>query len=44
MKLCDGQFFEATRSIAKKYPNIKYEEMIIENCCMQVITNYSAYS
>jgi isocitrate dehydrogenase (NAD+) len=36
MKLCDGQFLEATRTIAKKYPNIKYEEMIIDNCCMQV--------
>ncbi len=36
MKLCDGQFLEATRAVAKKYPNIKYEEMIIDNCCMQV--------
>lgn len=36
-KICDGQFLEATRSVAKKYPDIKYEEMIIDNCCMQMI-------
>lgn len=38
MKLCDGQFLEATRFVAKKYPQIKYEEMIIDNCCMQLIS------
>lgn len=37
MKICDGQFLEATRAASKKYPNIKYEEMIIDNCCMQLI-------
>lgn len=39
MKLCDGQFLAATREVAKKYPNIKYEEMIIDNCSMQLISN-----
>lgn len=38
MKLCDGQFLEATREISKKYPFIKYDEMIIDNCCMQLIS------
>lgn len=35
-KLADGLFLEATREIAKVYPFIKYEEMIIDNCSMQV--------
>lgn len=38
MKLCDGQFLAATREVARRYPNIKYEEMIIDNCCMQLIS------
>jgi len=39
MKLCDGTFLEATREIAKRYPFIKYEEVIIDNCCMQMVKN-----
>lgn len=38
MKLCDGQFLSGVREVAKQYPNIKYEEMIIDNCCMQLIS------
>lgn len=29
-------FLEATREVANRYPFIQYEEMIIDNCCMQV--------
>jgi len=39
MKICDGMFLEATREVAGKYPFIKYEEMIIDNCCMQIVKN-----
>jgi isocitrate dehydrogenase (NAD+) len=39
MKICDGMFLEATREVANRYPFIKYEEMIIDNCCMQVVKN-----
>jgi len=39
MKLCDGMFLEATREVAKKYPMIKYDEIIIDNCCMQMVKN-----
>lgn len=38
MKLCDGQFLEATREVSKKYPQILYDEIIIDNCCMQLIS------
>lgn len=34
MKLCDGEFLKATKKIAKEYPNIKYNEIIVDNCSM----------
>jgi isocitrate dehydrogenase (NAD+) len=37
MKLVDGLFLEACREVAPRYPFIKYEEMIIDNCCMQLV-------
>jgi len=39
MKICDGMFLEATREVANRYPFIQYEEMIIDNCCMQIVKN-----
>lgn len=39
MKLCDGLFLESCREVAKKYPFIQYEEMIIDNTCMQIVKN-----
>ena len=38
MKLADGVFLEATREVAKNYPSIKYEEIIIDNCAMQLVS------
>lgn len=28
--------FQCCREVAKKYPEIKYEEVVIDNCCMMV--------
>jgi isocitrate dehydrogenase (NAD+) len=39
MKLCDGLFLESCREVAEKYPFIQYEEMIIDNTCMQLVKN-----
>lgn len=39
MKLADGIFLDATREVSKKYPQIEYEEMIIDNCSMQMVSN-----
>jgi isocitrate dehydrogenase (NAD+) len=39
MKMADGMFLQATREVAKKYPSIKYEEIIIDNCAMQMVKN-----
>ncbi|KAL8569566.1 Isocitrate dehydrogenase [NAD] subunit beta, mitochondrial [Nucella lapillus] len=36
MKLGDGLFLKCCEEVAEMYPTIKYENMIIDNCCMQV--------
>ncbi|XP_065855718.1 isocitrate dehydrogenase [NAD] regulatory subunit 1, mitochondrial isoform X1 [Euphorbia lathyris] len=37
MKLADGLFLESCREVATKYPGIKYNEIIVDNCCMQLV-------
>lgn len=37
MKLADGLFLESCREVAKNYPGIKYNEIIVDNCCMQLV-------
>lgn len=43
MKLVDGLFLECARNAAKKFPFIKYEEMIVDNCSMQLVKNPSQF-
>ncbi|XP_057753374.1 isocitrate dehydrogenase [NAD] regulatory subunit 1, mitochondrial-like isoform X1 [Arachis stenosperma] len=38
MKLADGLFLEACREVAQKYPAIQYNEIIVDNCCMQLVS------
>lgn len=38
MKLADGLFLESCREVATKYPGIKYDEMIVDNCSMQLVS------
>ena len=35
-KLSDGLFLKECGEVAKLYPNITFNSMIIDNCCMQV--------
>ena len=37
MKLSDGLFLDCCRGIAKDHPEIKYDELIVDNCCMQLV-------
>jgi isocitrate dehydrogenase (NAD+) len=39
MKLSDGLFLECARSVAKDHRGISYEEIIIDNCAMQLVKN-----
>ncbi|CAH8478519.1 unnamed protein product [Heterobilharzia americana] len=38
MKLSDGLFLEVCSTMAKKYPQIEFNQMIIDNTCMQLVS------
>ena len=38
-KLSDGLFLNSAREIAKNYPQIKFKEILVDNCCMQLVQN-----
>ena len=38
MKLSDGLFLECARRVARDYPEITLNELIIDNCAMQLVT------
>lgn len=38
MKLADGLFLESCREVATQYPSIQYNEVIVDNCCMQLVS------
>ncbi|KAM6267640.1 isocitrate dehydrogenase [NAD] subunit beta, mitochondrial isoform 1-T1 [Spheniscus humboldti] len=39
MKLGDGLFLHCCEEVAELYPKIKFDTMIIDNCCMQLVQN-----
>ena len=43
MKMSDGLFLRCCREVAKEYPEITYAEHIIDNTCMQLVTNPYQY-
>ena len=43
MKLSDGLFIRCSRNVSKEYPEISYGEHIIDNTCMQLVTNPYQY-
>lgn len=43
MKLSDGLFLACARAIAKRYPQVKYEEMIVDNACMQLVLRHEQF-
>lgn len=38
MKLTDGMFLEEFRKVAEYYPEVKADDIIVDNCCMQLVT------
>lgn len=39
MKLSDGLFLSVAREVSKEYPEIEFEDIIIDNCSMQLVSN-----
>ena len=38
MKLSDGLFLETMKRISKDYPALEFSGMIVDNCCMQMVS------
>ncbi len=38
MKLTDGLFLDCIRAVAAEFKDIEYNEVIVDNCCMQLVT------
>ncbi len=43
MKFTDGLFLEAAREVAKKYPDIEFNDRIVDNMCMQLMQVPQSY-
>ncbi len=43
MKATDGLFLEVAREVAKGYPEIEFEDRIVDNMCMQLVTKPEIY-
>lgn len=43
MKFSDGLFLEVSREVAKQYPDIEFEDRIIDNMCMQLVQKPELY-
>lgn len=43
MKHTDGLFLEVSREVAKDYPDIEFEDRIIDNMCMQLVQKPELY-
>lgn len=43
MKFTDGLFLEAAMEVAKEFPEIKFEDRIVDNMCMQLVQKPEFY-
>jgi isocitrate dehydrogenase (NAD+) len=43
MRLSDGLFLATAHEVAKEYPDIQYEDRIVDNMCMQLVQKPDCY-
>lgn len=43
MKMTDGMFLETARRMAERYPDIEFEDRIVDNMCMQLVQKPQLY-
>ena len=43
LKYSDGLFLEVSREVAKEYPDIEFEDRIVDNMCMQLVQKPELY-
>lgn len=44
MKMSDGMFLSACREVSKEFPDVKYDEDLLDRVCLQVVTNPKPFS
>ncbi|KAG0144032.1 hypothetical protein CROQUDRAFT_660466 [Cronartium quercuum f. sp. fusiforme G11] len=44
MKMSDGMFLQACRKVSQEYPEIKYDEDVLDRVCLKVVQNPQPYS
>jgi isocitrate dehydrogenase (NAD+) len=43
LKLADGLFLDAFRGVAREFPELQTREIIVDNCCMQMVSRPSQF-
>src|SRR5690606_1503913 len=43
LKLSDGLFLECARNVARNYPDIEFDDVIIDACCTQLVLDPSRF-
>lgn len=43
MKYTDGLFYAVAREVSKKYPVVQYDEVLVDNMCMQLVQKPELY-
>jgi isocitrate dehydrogenase (NAD+) len=43
MKYTDGLFYRVAQEVAKEYPEIEYQEVLVDNMCMQLVQKPELY-
>jgi isocitrate dehydrogenase (NAD+) len=43
MKFTDGLFLEVSRQVARRYPDVEFEDRIVDNMCMQLVQKPEIY-
>ncbi|EAU84831.1 isocitrate dehydrogenase [Coprinopsis cinerea okayama7 len=44
MKMSDGMFLSACREVSKEFPDVVYDEDLLDRVCLKVVTNPQPYS
>ncbi|GHJ88317.1 hypothetical protein NliqN6_4719 [Naganishia liquefaciens] len=44
MKMSDGMFLQACREVAKDYPNITYDEDLLDRACLRIVQDPAPYA
>merc|ERR1712029_424777 len=44
MKMSDGMFLQACREVSKDFPNVKYDEDLLDRVCLRIVQDPAPYS